>query len=230
MTKILIAAAALMAGTALAQTPPPTPVAPAAPRVRPMADRVMTRNEVVAMVREHFGRMDADRDGAITTAEVTQGHAKMAGRMGRRHSGGAWQGENGHGMAGHDGAMRDPNAAFDRLDSNKDGSISRDEFARGHEQRLERRVVIQQGQMGAPGEAMRGRGMHRMGGMPGARMIVMADANHDGKITLAEAETLALQHFDRMDANHDGQVTPEEHRAGRPMMIRKMIEDKKTNG
>ena len=25
--------------------------------------------------------------------------------------------------------MRDPNAAFDRLDANRDGSISRDEFA-----------------------------------------------------------------------------------------------------
>ena len=229
MKKILIATAALMAGTALAQTPPPAPIAPAAPMAHPMADKVMTRSEAVAMVREHFGRMDSDRDGAITTAEVTQGHAKMAGQMKRRHPGGAWQGENG--MARHDGPMRDPNAAFDRLDSNKDGSISRDEFAKGREQRLERRVVIhQQGQAGTPGEAMRGRGMHRMGGMPGARMIVMADTNHDGKITLPEAEALALQHFDRMDANHDGQVTPDERRAGRPMMIKKMIEERKTNG
>ncbi|MFL6771610.1 MAG: EF-hand domain-containing protein [Sphingomicrobium sp.] len=226
MKKILIAAAALMAGSALAQAPAP---APAAPMAHPMADKIMTRNEVVAMVREHFGRMDADRDGAITTAEATQGHARLAGQMRGRRPGGAWQGEHARGMAGHETAMRDPNAAFDRLDSNKDGSISRGEFANGREQRLERRVVIQQGKKGAPGEAMRGRGMHRMGGMPGGRMVVMADTNHDGKITLPEAEALALQHFDRMDANHDGQVTPEEHRAGRPMM-RKMIQDKNTNG
>jgi hypothetical protein len=69
-----------------------------------------------------------------------------------------------------------------------------------------------------------------MGGIPGGRMIVMADTNHDGKITLPEAEALALQHFDQMDANHDGQVTPDERRAGRPMIIKKMIEQKKTNG
>jgi hypothetical protein len=231
MKKFLIATTALMAGTALAQTPPSAPDAPVAPKAHAMADKIITRNEAVAMVREHFGRMDPNRDGAITTAEVTEGHAKMAEQMRRKHPGGAWQGENARGIAGHDGPMRDPNAAFDRLDSNKDGSISRDEFAKGREQRFERRMVIQQqGQLGAFGEAMRGRGLHRMGGMPGGRMIVMADTNHDGKITLPEAEALALQHFDQMDANHDGQVTPDERRAGRPMIIKKMIEQKKTNG
>jgi len=69
-----------------------------------------------------------------------------------------------------------------------------------------------------------------MGGMGGGRMIVMADSDHDGKITLAEAEAMALQHFDQMDTNHDGQVTPEERRAGRQIIIKKAIEDKKTNG
>jgi hypothetical protein len=63
--------------------------------------------------------------------------------------------------------------------------------------------------------------MHRGGGFGGG-MIVMADTNKDGQITLAEAETLALQHFDQMDANKDGQVTPDERRAARPMMIKRM--------
>ena len=58
-------------------------------------------------------------------------------------------------------------------------------------------------------------------------MIVMADTDKDGKITQAEAEAMALQHFDRMDSNKDGQVTPEERRAGRPMIIRH-IEEKKS--
>ena len=62
------------------------------------------------------------------------------------------------------------------------------------------------------------------------RLIVMADTDHDGKITLAEAQAMALQHFDQMDTNHDGQVTPEERRAARPMMIKQVIEEKKTNG
>ena len=33
----------------------------------------------------------------------------------------------------------------------------------------------------------------------------MADSNSDGQITLAEAEAMALQHFDQMDANRDGE-------------------------
>jgi Ca2+-binding EF-hand superfamily protein len=206
MKKFLICATALMAGTAaLAQTAPApqTPPAPPAPMAHPMADRVMTRAETVAMVREHFAQLDTNKDGAVTTAEVSE-------------SRGQW--------AKHKREMGDPNAAFDQLDANKDGSISRDEFAKGHEQRIERRVEIRkQRQEGAKEgkEARQAMRMHRMGGF-GGRMIVMADTNKDGKITLAEAEALALQHFDQMDTNHDGQVTPEERRAGRPMMIKRM--------
>ena len=119
------------------------------------------------------------------------------------------------------GAMRDPAAAFDRLDANKDGMISRDEFAKGHEVRIEKRIVMHGGDADAKPGAMREMRMHRMGGgMGGGHMIAMADTDKDGRITLAEAEAMALQHFDKMDANRDGQVTPEERRAGRPMMMK----------
>ena len=46
--------------------------------------------------------------------------------------------------------MRDPAAAFDRLDANRDGSISRDEFAKGREVRIEKRVITQGGAPGGP--------------------------------------------------------------------------------
>ena len=222
MKKFTIAAIALLAGgAALAQTAPvaqPAP-APAAPAAHPMADKVMTRAEVVAMVREHFGKMDANKDGAITTAEISEGRAGMAKDFKRF--------DGGHGMA-----KGDPNAAFDRLDSNKDGSISRDEFSKAREERIERRVERREEMKDkAPkdGKEVR-RHVMRMGGPGGfgGRMIVMADTDKDGKITLAEAEALALQHFDQMDTNKDGQVTPEERRAGRPMIIRKTVEEKKS--
>jgi hypothetical protein len=51
---------------------------------------------------------------------------------------------------------------------------------------------------------------------------VMADTNKDGRITLPEAETMALQHFDQMDTNHDGQVTTDERRASRQLMRKGM--------
>ena len=200
----LIAATALLAGTvALAQPVPPTPPAP------PIVDHVMTRADTVQMVRDHFARFDSDRNGAITTAEMSALHGM--------YPGGARQGENGRRMMGR---MGDPNAAFDRLDANKDGAISRDEFAKGRQMRIEKRVVMSEkikeaGNDGKPGAAP----MHRMGG---ARMIVMADADKDGRITLSEAEAMALKHFDRMDANHDGQVTPDERGNRHRMMIREI--------
>jgi Ca2+-binding EF-hand superfamily protein len=233
MKKILIAAAALMTGTALlAQTPlaPVAPPAPPAPMAHPMADKVMTRNEVVAMVREHFGRMDADKNGSVTQQEVMQGHMQMAERFKMKHPGGAWQGENAARMH-HD---TDPDAAFDRLDANKDGSVSRDEFAKAREERIERRIEIREKSKEGANSPKDGQEvrrhvmrMHPPGGL-GARMIVMADANSDGQITLAEAEALALQHFDQMDANHDGQVTSEERRSGRHFI--KQMREEKRNG
>ena len=214
MKTMLIAATAALAGTAaLAQTATP-PAAPATP-VRPMADGVMTRTEVVQKVRNHFSRFDADKDGSITSEEM----GSFRGRLGK---GKLAEGAEPRVMI-HEGPMRDPGAAFDRLDVNKDGVISRDEFIKAREQRIEKRVVMREkikearkdGRLGA----MR---MHRMGGMGGARMIVMADTDKDGRITLTEAETLALQHFDQMDANRDGQVTREERGNRRQMIIKEI--------
>jgi Ca2+-binding EF-hand superfamily protein len=124
--------------------------------------------------------------------------------------------------------MGDPNAAFDRLDANKDGSISRDEFTKAREQRVERRIVKREERKSSPKESRdvrRHMRMHGPGGFGGG-MIKMADTNKDGQITQAEAEALALQHFDQMDTNRDGQVTPEERRAGRQMMFKQKSDQK----
>jgi Ca2+-binding EF-hand superfamily protein len=197
MTKfILLAATVLAGGAAIAQTAPPT---------RPMADHVMTRAEALQMVRDHFARVDTNKDGQIAKEEIAAAHGAMAGGPGKR-------------VMRQKGPMRDPNAAFDRLDTNKDGSVSRDEFAKGREVRIEKRVVMRESMKDGAVSPMK---MHRMGGIRGGRMIVMADTDKDGRITLAEAEAMALQHFDQMDTNHDGQVTSEERRAGHRLMIQK---------
>lgn len=187
MVKLLIgAAAAALAGAAIAQAPVPAP-APGAP------ERVMTRDSVVAKVRDHFTRLDTNRDGFVAQDEMA---AMRAHRMAQR----------GHRMGGQQMAMRDPAQAFDRLDANKDGMLSRDEFARGRELRRERMA------MRGP---MQGR---RMGGMMGGGMLRMADADRDGRVSLAEAQAAAVRHFDMMDANRDGTVTREERRGMRERM------------
>ena len=224
MKSFPIIAVALLAGPAIAQTAPvsqPAPAAPPAspaPLASPMHDRVTTRAEAVQKVREHFGEMDANKDGTLTTAEIEALRTK--------HLKDFKAFDGGHAMV-----MGDPNAAFDRLDANKDGSISRDEFTKAREQRVERREIRREERMNSPKESkdVRRHVMRMYGpGGAGGRMIVMADTNKDGQITQAEAEALALQHFDQMDTNRDGQVTPEERRAGRPMTIKQSFEEKKS--
>lgn len=172
----------------------------------PMADKEMTRDEAIAKVREHFGKLDANKDGVIAKDEIAEMRQE---RIHVRHLGGA------AGDAKWDEKRPDANEAFDRLDTNKDGSISREEFTKGREIRIEKRIAMRE-------EIKDGKG-HRMihmrhGGGMGGHMIVMADTDEDGRITLAEAEGLAIKHFNEMDANKDGKVTPEERKAARPMM------------
>lgn len=203
MRKLIIAGllTAAIAVPVLAQ-----PAAPLAPHA-PMATKVMTRADVDARIRTHFARVDVNRDGFVTTEEMTvQRGARKAHRQARK----------GQGM-GH-GAMRDPNVAFDRLDTNRDGMIARDEFARGHQVRVEKRVVMNHG--GAPGQpgAMHMNGHGKGGGMMGGAMLKMADMNRDGRVSLQEASAGAMRHFDMVDTNRDGRITPDERRAGRVHM------------
>lgn len=209
MNKLLIAAAMTgVAGVAMAQAPVTPPAPPAQPH-HMMMQETQTRDQVVARVRDHFARMDANRDGVVAQDEMQA----MRGMHMRRMAEGPG-GPGGPQGAMREGPMRDPNAAFDRLDANRDGSISRDEFAKAREMRIEKRVVMNDGKAGG-GRKM---GM-RHGGGRGMGMMRRADGNGDGRITLAEAEAAALQRFDRMDTNRDGRLTPEERREMR-MKIR----------
>lgn len=183
----LIVAGLLLAATApvLAQSAPMAPVGGA---------RAMGRADLQLRVEKQFAKRDSNRDGVLTTEEMGhRGGAMKMRRMSERQ------------------AARDPNAAFDRIDANRDGSINRDEFARARQVRIEQRVAVNQA--GEPGMKQR-RGRHG-GGMMGAAMLRMADANRDGRVTLAEATTGALRHFDMIDTNRDGRITPEERAAGR---------------
>lgn len=204
-------AAPLVAQVASAPVAAPQPMAH---RMTMGMAKTMTRAEVQAQVQTQFARRDANRDGFLTTDELAMRKGMDEGRMEMRR-----------GMANRadGGAMRDPAAAFDRVDTNRDGAISRDEFAQGRQVRIDKRVVLngQPGVAGAmPMEHGRNGGMRHGGGggMMGAAMLKMADTNRDGKVSLAEATSRALQHFDMMDANRDGRLTPEERQAGRAHM------------
>lgn len=151
----------------------------------------MTLQDIETRVKDHFAKLDTNKDGVVEKAEADAARTKMRGE--RR-------------------AER-----FAMLDANKDGSISQAEFDAAHAARAE----------GKPdGDGRKGMGRHHghggKGGMRGmggrGDLFTRADANNDGKVTLAEALTKPTEHFKMMDANKDGTVTPEERKAAHEKM------------
>jgi len=227
------AVAALAAVTASAQPPAPS-APPAPPSMRempaPRAMHPMTRAEVKAKVDAHFAKLDTNRDGYLTPDEIAAGHGMRGqgmamhrmrpdGAMGERPMAEGQMAERPMRegpMA--DGPGRDGRAeVFAHLDSNHDGVITRDEFMKAGpgDARVERRVFVMRD---GDGPGRDGPGMGMRGGAMRGHMIERMDANHDGRVSLAEAEARALEAFDRADANHDGVVTPEERAAAHGAM------------
>jgi len=181
-----VAVAGLVASATLAQDAPPPPSHEMhRPEMKPI-----TKAEMQAMVAQHFAALDLNHDGKLTKEEVEGARRAMFDKMRKEH--------------------RD--REFARLDSNHDGVISKAEFdvppmpgPGGHD--------------GPPPPPPGGPGM-RMGPMEHGPMMLMgghwferADANHDGVVTLAEAQTAAAALFDKLDTNHDGTISPDEMRA-----------------
>lgn len=173
-------------------------------------DEAKTRAEVEKRIAERFAEADANKDGAVTSEELkaavdkrlADAHAKMAEMRARM---------------------------FDRLDADKNGAISRAEWDAHQAQ------MMSMGD-GHPGPDGKGPGQHRAmmmgsdGGMAAMHMMqrgwdrwgdhwfTKADANNDGRVTLAEAKARPLAHFDKADANKDGTLTPEERRSAHEKM------------
>ncbi|WP_118858026.1 EF-hand domain-containing protein [Sphingomonas mesophila] len=197
MNKAVMIAALIVAGAgaAAAQVPGVAPMAP--PQRIAMPD---TRDGVVAMVRDHFARADANRDGFLARDEMRSMRAMHGGRAERRMAM--------RGMHRNKGMRGNPGAMFDRLDANRDNMISRDEFQRHHAMRAGRKA--QRG-------AMHGKRM----GMRHGGMMRRADADRDGRVSLAEAQAAALQRFDRVDLDRDGRITPQERQQRRQQMLQR---------
>jgi Ca2+-binding EF-hand superfamily protein len=157
--------------------------APAQPR------QPVTRAQVQAQVQNQFTLADANKDGFVTQAEFDTRLAFVKNeRQARR------------------GERRE--ARFAQLDANKDGAISKAEFEARQmrsgnraERRAERRAQ----------RGIAGRGA--LAGRMGKNWFVRADADKDGRISLAEATARPLQMFVRVDANKDGTISADEGRA-----------------
>ncbi|WP_374597124.1 EF-hand domain-containing protein [Sphingosinicella sp.] len=214
MTKFLMigaSAAALMALPAIAQPSPPSPPEKAARWNAPQM-----RADVEKKIAERFAEADANKDGAVTEAELKAGIEARRAEAEKK-------------MAEARTRM------FTSMDADKNGQISRSEWDSHHadmkvkwaerretaqadgKERREMRMKFKDGDKdGRKGHRMMHRGGHG-GGMGwggfGEKGFETADANKDGRVTLAEAKAKALSRFDAADANKDGTLSPEERRA-----------------
>jgi Ca2+-binding EF-hand superfamily protein len=220
---------------------PPVHVAPMMRKnveVRMMSNHAMTRDEVVRHVREMFQRFDINKDGFVTREEIGAFHAKFANmgpmirkriedhgmmmgnpvamfdRLDTNHDGSISRQEfmaahsqtSGHRMMVIENEQRGPGMPGmdgDHMQMRMEGMDG--EHMKMPDGMEHQKMEFRFGTM----EPMHGTEMG-MGGF-GAHLFEMADANHDGRVSLQEAEGLALQHFDRADRNHDGKITPDEH-------------------
>jgi hypothetical protein len=139
-------------------------------------DRELTRAQVEARVAEQFKRMDVDSDGKLTPADRDAARTRMADTM------------------------------FERLDADRNGAISRDEWNAGA------------ARLAAAHQGAGRRGMHGRPGMRGAGFIARADGNDDGAVTLDELRARALARFDRADADKDGKISAAEREQARAAM------------
>ncbi len=95
-------------------------------------DGTLTRDEVIAAATTRFDKVDANHDGKVTAEERKAARQAMRERWmgGKADSGWRHRPGMGHRGPGMDrpGPGGGPEAMLARLDVNKDGKISRDEF------------------------------------------------------------------------------------------------------
>lgn len=149
-----------------------------------------------------------DRSAPVTRSEVESRVRSQFEKLDSNKDGFVTQEERQAARTERRSERRD--AMFARLDTDKDGAISRAEFDAPRAGRGEHKAE-HRGHRPPRGLAMQR--FHRGGGMFGA-----ADADKDGRVSLAEATAPALERFDRVDADKDGTITPEERKAAREAM------------
>lgn len=175
-----------------------------------------TRAEVEKQIADRFAKMDVNKDGAVTEAELKA--ASDARRAERQTK-----------MAEARTRM------FAAMDTDKNGQLSRQEWDAHHagmQAKWAERRETAKADGDRDGKDRSHRGMRMKGDKDGREMghrmmmrhgrdgrgwggawIETADANKDGRVTLAEAKAKPLARFDAADTNKDGTLSSDERKA-----------------
>ena len=164
-------------------------------------DGAVTRDEAKsqAWLAEKFDGIDANKDGKLEKSELAAHreahHADMKARGEERWKSADTDGNGSLSLAEAQASSSWVGERFDKLDADKNGALTREEVhaARKHGH-----------------DEMRAHAVER---------FKAADANHDGGIDLAEAQTSMpklAEKFVTVDKDNDGKVTADELRSLRP--------------
>jgi Ca2+-binding EF-hand superfamily protein len=138
----------------------------------------VTLEEMRASKLERWLRADANNDGVVTREEVAQLRKNRGARRFERKD------KNNDGLLSRDEVPRMPQAIFDRLDADKNGSLSQSELADRRGQTFEEKN----------------------------KRFDHLDANGDGQVSKAEIIEHATERFKQLDLNGDNIVDREELR------------------
>ena len=159
---------AAAAAVTAAQTTPARPAAQA-PRAGAPANATQTRATVLRSLDNTFKSIDRNGNGTLDAAELSAAEARTQQQR----------------IAARRGQV---DAQFTRLDTNKDGALSKAEF-----------MTL------APTAAASSNN--------GATMVGQLDKNKDGRVSADEYRAPILTRFDSADANKDGTLTQAERQA-----------------
>jgi len=170
-------------------------------------DGTLTRDEVPPFLVKTFDSVDTNHDGKLDRGEIEQLRRNLIQRFGSNTKPTAkadvermvdkllqQQDANMDGKISKAEAKGRLAENFDKLDTNRDGFLDRDELRRA----VTRMLAVQK-EKGTPGD--------KAGPGPAAPDFDALDRNADGRLTRDELKgTPYASRFEEIDTNHDGQI------------------------